>query len=747
MNDTRLKAANLPDIQASTEADGLAQGLSPAEYARACEICGRAPNLLELGIFSVMWSEHCSYKSSKKWLRQFPTKAPWVILGPGENAGAVAIGDGLAACFKMESHNHPSFIEPYQGAATGVGGILRDVFTMGARPVAILNALRFGDPEHQKTRHLVEGVVRGIGGYGNCVGVPTVGGECEFDPSYNGNPLVNAMAVGIAPADRIFTAKAEGAGNPVVYVGAKTGRDGIHGATMASTTFDDEAEQQRPTVQVGDPFTEKLLIEACLELMATDAIVAIQDMGAAGLTSSSFEMASKGGLGVELALDRVPMRETGMRPYEIMLSESQERMLMVLKPGQEGVAEAIFRKWELDFAVIGKLTPSGRMVLTWDGTAVADVPIPPLADESPEYDRPWVATEPCAAIDPSSLPALDDWHVALTKLIGGPNGASKRWIWEQYDHSVMGDSLVVNGIGPGGDAALVRVHGTARALALTSDCTPRYCEADPVQGGRQAVAEAYRNLIAVGAKPLAITDNLNFGSPERPEIMGQFVGCTQGMAEAAGALEFPVVSGNVSLYNETNGQAILPTPVVGGLGVLDDLRRAVSIAYRDSGLDLVLIGAGMGHLGCSAYLRDVLGRSGAKAGPPPPVDLSAEKRNGECVRGLIEKSLVEACHDLSDGGLLVAAAEMALASRIGLDLALSAAGAGVLFGEDQGRYLLATAKAAEVLDMAGSAGVPAALVGGTGGDALTLNGEHPISLDALCSAHESWLPAFANATV
>ncbi len=632
--------ANLSDVQRSTEADAIAGGLSPEEYARAFEICGRTPNVLELGIFSVMWSEHCSYKSSKKWLKKFPTQAPWVILGPGENAGAVDIGGGLAACFKMESHNHPSFIEPYQGAATGVGGILRDVFTMGARPVAILNALRFGSPDHPKTRHLVNGVVAGIGGYGNCVGVPTVGGECEFDPSYNGNPLVNAMAVGIAPADRIFTAKAEGQGNPVVYVGAKTGRDGIHGATMASTTFDDEAEQQRPTVQVGDPFKEKLLIEACMELMATDAIVAIQDMGAAGLTSSSFEMASKGGLGVELDLDLVPMRETGMRPYEIMLSESQERMLMVLKPGEEATAEAIFRKWDLDFAVVGHLTDTKRMVLKWYGESVADVPIPPLADESPEYDRPWVETVPPPPLSADAVPLLSDWHAPLLKLLGSPNGCSKRWIWEQYDHSVMGDSLVVGGIGPGGDAALVRIHGTDRALALTSDCTPRYCEADPFEGGKQAVAEAYRNLTATGAKPLAITDNLNFGSPQRPKIMGQFVGCTQGMSAACTALDFPVVSGNVSLYNETNGQAILPTPVVGGLGVLEDAAKAVSLALPGEGLDLVLIGRepGPSRLLCLYARRDrplwaicraaAPGRSGGRAPQWRPGARADRRRRG-----------------------------------------------------------------------------------------------------------------------
>ena len=739
-----MPLAELPDVLISTDEDGIAGGLSADEYGLAVQICGRRPNLLELGIFSVMWSEHCSYKSSKKWLKKFPTEAPWVILGPGENAGAVDIGGGLAACFKMESHNHPSFIEPYQGAATGVGGILRDVFTMGARPVAILNALRFGSPDHPKTRHLVNGVVAGIGGYGNCVGVPTVGGECEFDPSYNGNPLVNAMAVGIAPADRIFTAKAEGAGNPVVYVGAKTGRDGIHGATMASTTFDDEAEQQRPTVQVGDPFTEKLLIEACMELMATEAIVAIQDMGAAGLTSSSFEMASKGGLGVEVDLDLVPMRETGMRPYEIMLSESQERMLMVLKPGEEATAEAIFRKWGLDFAIVGRLTDTKRMVLNWYGTNVADVPIPPLADESPEYDRPWVQTVAPPALAADALPPMTDWHAPLLTLLGGPNGCSKRWIWEQYDHMVMGDSMVVGGIGPGGDAALVRIHGTNRALALTSDCTPRYCEADPFEGGKQAVAEAWRNLIATGARPLAITDNLNFGSPQRPEIMGQFVGCTQGMSAACAALDFPVVSGNVSLYNETNGQAILPTPVVGGLGVLEDAAMAVGLALPGEGLSLVLVGAGKGHLGCSAYTRDVAGRTGKLAGPPPAVDLEVERENGDFVRAMIEQGQVSACHDLSDGGLLVALAEMALAGNVGADLHLASVSAGALFGEDQARYLLVVEDADRVLQDAAAAGVPAVLAGITAGDTLTLNGANPISLSDLRRTHEGWLPAFAD---
>jgi phosphoribosylformylglycinamidine synthase len=550
---------NAPDITPELVAE---HGLAPEEYQRIYEILGRAPNLLELGIFSVMWSEHCSYKSSKKWLKTLPTEGPRVIEGPGENAGVVDIGAGLATVFKIESHNHPSFIEPYQGAATGVGGILRDVFTMGARPVANLNALRFGDPAHPKTRHLLAGVVAGIGGYGNCVGVPTVGGEVNFHPAYNGNILVNAMTVGIAQQDRIFLSAASGPGKPVVYAGSKTGRDGIHGATMASAEFGEGAEEKRPTVQVGDPFTEKLLIEACLELMATDAIVGIQDMGAAGLTCSSFEMASKGGAGVELDLDRVPCREADMTAYEMMLSESQERMLMVLQPGKEDLARKIFEKWDLDFAVVGHLTESGRMVIKHHGQIVGDLPIDPLAEASPEYDRPWVPTPTRPVIDPRSLAAPEDPCAVLRRLLASPDLCAKRWIWEQYDHMVMADTVAR----PGGDAAVVRIHGTDRALAATVDCTPRYCLADPKAGGAQAVAEAWRNLTAVGARPLAVTDNLNFGNPERPEIMGQLVGAIEGMGAACRALDFPVVSGNVSLYNETNGQAILPTPVIGGVG-------------------------------------------------------------------------------------------------------------------------------------------------------------------------------------
>jgi len=718
-------------------------GLSEAEYDRVVTILGREPNLLELGIFSVMWSEHCSYKSSKIWLKTLPTEGPQVIQGPGENAGVIDIGEGLAAIFKMESHNHPSYIEPYQGAATGVGGILRDVFTMGARPVANLNALRFGAPDHPKTRHLVAGVVAGIGGYGNCVGIPTVGGEVEFHPAYNGNILVNAMTVGLAPADRIFTSAAAGPGNPVVYVGSKTGRDGIHGATMASAEFGEDSEAKRPTVQVGDPFTEKLLIEACLELMATDAIVAIQDMGAAGLTSSSFEMASKGGVGVELELERVPCREDAMTPYEMMLSESQERMLMVLRPGSAEQARAVFEKWDLDFAVIGRLTETGRMVLKLDGAVVGDLPIDPLAEASPEYERPWEPTPERPPLDPASVPAPDDPCQALLTLLAAPDLSAKRWVWEQYDHMVMADTIGR----PGGDAAIVRVHGTERALALTVDCTPRYCLADPKQGGAQAVAEAWRNITAVGARPLAITDCMNFGNPERPRIMGQFAGCIEGMRAACTALDFPVVSGNVSLYNETNGQAIPPTPTIGGVGLLEDAKARVDLAFKAPEEAVVLIGETKGHLGASAYLATIEGR---EEGPPPPVDLKAERRNGDFVRGLIRDGAVTACHDLSDGGLFVALAEMAMAGSLGARIAPPEAAANTplhawLFGEDQARYIVTAAEAAPVLEAARSAGVPAAAIGTTGGNALTLAGRGTISVVELTRVHEGWLPAYMKA--
>ncbi|HEX3881797.1 MAG TPA: phosphoribosylformylglycinamidine synthase subunit PurL [Stellaceae bacterium] len=724
-----------------TPALAAEMGLSADEFARVEAILGRTPNVTELGVFSAMWSEHCSYKSSKIWLKTLPTTGPQVICGPGENAGVVDIGDGDAVVFKIESHNHPSFIEPYQGAATGVGGILRDVFTMGARPIAILDALRFGSPDHPKTRHLIGGVVSGIGGYGNCVGVPTVGGETQFHPSYNGNILVNAMCVGLARADRIFYSAASGAGNSVIYVGAKTGRDGIHGATMASAEFGEGSEEKRPTVQVGDPFTEKLLIEACLELMAGESIVAIQDMGAAGLTSSAVEMAGKGGLGIELDLDRVPMREERMSPYEIMLSESQERMLMVLAPGSEDEARRVFEKWELDFAIIGRVTETGRLILKMHGELAADIPLDPLVGEAPLYERPWRPTPPQPEIDPAALPRRDPLD-ALARLVACPDLASKRWVWEQYDQLVLGNTIQR----PGGDAAVVRVGDGPKALALTTDSNPRYCRADPVRGGAQAVAESWRNLTAVGATPLAITDNMNFGNPEKPEIMGQFVGVIEGMRAACTALAYPVVSGNVSLYNETSGTAILPTPVIGGVGVVADAADAIGLALSKQGNELLLIGETRGHLGCSLYLREIEGDEG---GPPPPVDLAAERRHGDFVRAMIVQGRVAACHDLAEGGLLVAIAEMAIAGGKGaaLDPTPDAMPAHAWwFGEDQARYLIETAVAPEIMLLAEAAGVPARRVGAVAGAALTLSGSDAISVARLKSANENWLPDYMAQT-
>jgi phosphoribosylformylglycinamidine synthase len=669
-----------------------AHGLNSEEYERVLNALGREPNLVELGIFSVMWSEHCSYKSSRFHLKQLPTKAPWVICGPGENAGVIDIGDGQAAIFKMESHNHPSYIEPFQGAATGVGGILRDVFTMGARPVANMNALRFGRPEHPKMKHLVQGVVEGIGSYGNCVGVPTVGGETNFHKAYDGNILVNAMTVGVADTDKIFYSAATGLGNPIVYVGSKTGRDGIHGATMASADFDEHSDEKRPTVQVGDPFTEKLLIEACLELMATDAIVAIQDMGAAGLTSSSVEMASKGGAGIRLNMNNVPCREEAMTPYEMMLSESQERMLMVLQPGKEPMAEAIFKKWELDFAVIGEVTDTGHMVLEFNGEVVCDIPLGPLADDAPEYERPYVTAEEYKAW--AKVPAMGDVAESadigadLLKLMGTVDLASRKWIWEQYDSQVGGDTMQKSG----GDAAVVRIHNTPKALAISTDCSPRYCYADPYEGGKQAVAETYRNISAVGGLPLAITNCLNFANPQRPEIMAQIVGCLNGMGDACRALDYPIVSGNVSLYNESKatggGSAILPTPAIGGVGILADHEKMATVAFKNVGDEIFLLGAPEGklgsHLGQSLWLREIAGQ---EAGEAPRVDLTVEAENGAAIREWIGADKVTAVHDVSDGGLLVALAEMALASGLGcnLDVELTTAEA---FGEDQSRYLV-----------------------------------------------------------
>ncbi|OAN81197.1 phosphoribosylformylglycinamidine synthase II [Jannaschia sp. EhC01] len=689
-----------------------AHGFTDDEWAEVQNILGRVPNYTEMGIFSAMWNEHCSYKSSKKWLRTLPTEGPQVICGPGENAGIVDIGDGpngekLCVVFKMESHNHPSYIEPYQGAATGVGGILRDVFTMGARPIAAMNSLSFGEVAHPKTRQLVHGVVEGVGGYGNCFGVPTIGGEVRFHPAYNGNCLVNAFAAGLAETDKIFYSAASGVGMPVVYLGAKTGRDGVGGATMASAEFDDTIEEKRPTVQVGDPFTEKRLLEATLELMASGAVISIQDMGAAGLTCSAVEMGDKGGLGIKLNLDDVPIREEAMTAYEMMLSESQERMLMVLKPELEDVARAIFVKWDLDFAIVGETIAEDRFLIVHNGETKADLPLSKLASTAPEYDRPWVPTEPAAEMDP--VPEVDPID-ALRALVASPNYCSRQWVYQQYDHQVMGDTVVSPGLGAG----VVRVHGTDKALAFTSDVTPRYVKANPVEGGKQAVAEAYRNLTAVGAKPLATTDNMNFGNPEKPEIMGQFVGAIQGIGAACIALDMPIVSGNVSLYNETDGTGILPTPTIGAVGLLDHIDDLLAGVARD-GHVLLLVGETAGHLGQSALLAEVFNR---EDGDAPHVDLEAEKRHGDFIRD--NREWIGACTDLSDGGLALAAFEIAHAAGCGITLDL--ADTPTLFGEDQARYLISTSfdKAEALMVAAGQAGVALSTVGKVGGDAVRI---------------------------
>ncbi|WP_333826947.1 phosphoribosylformylglycinamidine synthase subunit PurL [Pararhodobacter sp.] len=711
-----------------------AHGLKPDEYARILDIIGREPSFTELGIFSAMWNEHCSYKSSKRWLRTLPTTGPQVICGPGENAGVVDIGPDAkgnrqALIFKMESHNHPSYIEPHQGAATGVGGILRDVFTMGARPIAAMNALSFGEPSHPKTAHLVKGVVEGIGSYGNCFGVPNVGGEVRFHAAYNGNCLVNAFAAGLADADAIFYSAASGVGMPVVYLGAKTGRDGVGGATMASAEFDDTIEEKRPTVQVGDPFTEKRLLEACLELMASGAVISIQDMGAAGLTCSAVEMGDKGKLGIRLDLDRVPCREEGMTAYEMMLSESQERMLMVLNPSMEDAARAIFAKWDLDFALVGETIPEDRFLIVHGNETKADLPLSKLSSEAPEYDRPWVETPAAAPLGP--VPGVDPID-ALKALITSPNYAHKGWVWEQYDHMVMGDTVRVPGLGAG----VVRVHGTDKAIAFTSDVTPRYVRANPYQGGMQAVAEAYRNLTAVGARPLASTDNLNFGNPEKPEIMGQLVGAIKGIGAACEALDMPIVSGNVSLYNETDGQPILPTPTIGAVGLLEHLDEMIAGQPQQGDYALV-IGETRGHLGQSALLAEVFNR---EEGDAPPVDLAAEKRNGEFLRA--NRSLINAATDLSDGGLALAAFEMA--EGAGLGLTLDSNDTPTLFGEDQARYLVACGfdQAERLMIAAGQAGVTLHSVGRFGGETLRI-GTSEAPLATLSALYRS---AFVQAT-
>jgi phosphoribosylformylglycinamidine synthase II len=702
-------------------------GLKPDEYEVILEIIGREPSFTELGIFSAMWNEHCSYKSSKKWLRTLPTEGPQVICGPGENAGIVNIGDGQAVVFKMESHNHPSYIEPYQGAATGVGGILRDVFTMGARPIAAMNSLSFGETSHPKTRQLVNGVVEGVGGYGNCFGVPTVGGEVRFDPAYNGNCLVNAFAAGLADTDKIFYSAASGVGMPVVYLGAKTGRDGVGGATMASAEFDDTIEDKRPTVQVGDPFTEKRLMEATLELMQTGAVISIQDMGAAGLTCSAVEMGDKGGLGVRLDLECVPVRETNMTAYEMMLSESQERMLMVLKPELEAEAKAVFDKWDLDFAIVGETIEKDRFLIVHNGEVKADLPLSKLASSAPEYDRPWVATP--AAEELSDVPQIDPID-GLKALLSNPNYASKRWVYEQYDSQVMGDTIRI----PGAGAGIVRVHGTPKALAFTSDVTPRYVMANPVEGGKQAVAEAYRNLTAVGAKPLATTDNMNFGNPEKPEIMGQFVGAIDGIGQAVKALDMPIVSGNVSLYNETDGTGILPTPTIGAVGLLASEDELIIGDVRD-GHVAILIGETRGHLGQSALLAEVFNRTDGDA---PHVDLAAESKHGDFIRD--NREWIKGCTDLSDGGLALAAFEMAATANVGLTL--DSAGTPELFGEDQARYLIACNfdQAEALMGAAAKADIAVAFVGKFGGDDVTLGGSSA-PLAELIAASEDVFPS------
>ncbi len=695
-----------------------AHGLKPDEYERILEIIGRIPNFTELGIFSAMWNEHCSYKSSKKWLRTLPTEGPQVICGPGENAGIVDIGDGQAVVFKMESHNHPSYIEPYQGAATGVGGILRDVFTMGARPIAAMNALSFGAVDHPKTRSLIHGVVRGVGGYGNSFGVPTVGGELRFDAAYNGNCLVNAFAAGLAETDKIFYSAASGVGMPVVYLGAKTGRDGVGGATMASAEFDDTIEEKRPTVQVGDPFTEKRLLEACLELMASGAVISIQDMGAAGLTCSAVEMGDKGGLGIKLQLDHVPQREPNMTAYEMMLSESQERMLMVLRPEKEAEARAIFEKWDLDFAIVGETIAEDRFVIMHGNSVKANLPLSKLSSTAPEYDRPWVETPAAEAVD--FIPEIDPID-GLKALLSSPNYCGRGWVYQQYDTQVGADTIRTPGYGAG----VVRVAGTNKALAFTSDVTPRYVKANPFEGGKQAVAEAYRNLVSVGATPLATTDNLNFGNPEKPEIMGQFVGAIKGIGAACSALDTPIVSGNVSLYNETDGSAILPTPTIGAVGLIADIDRDLINGTAREGHWALLVGETHGHLGQSALLAEVFHRV---EGDAPAVDLEAERKAGQFI--LDNREMISACNDLSDGGLALAAFEMATASDTGMTL--DASDAASLFGEDQGRYLIAcsTDKAEALMVAAGQVGLQITTVGKFGGDQITIGGSSE-SLDAL----------------
>ena len=710
-------------------------GINEDEYNFILRSLNRKPTLTELGIFSAMWSEHCSYKSSKTWLKKLPTKNEKVIQGPGENAGVIDLGDGDAAVFKMESHNHPSFIEPYQGAATGVGGIMRDVFTMGARPVALLNSLRFGDINNSRTKHLLTGVVSGVGGYGNCMGVPTVGGEVEFHSCYNNNILVNAMCVGIAKINKIFYSKAAGVGNSVVYVGSKTGRDGIHGATMASAEFDDSSDEKRPTVQVGDPFAEKLLLEACLELMKGDTIIAIQDMGAAGLTSSAVEMASKGKVGIDLDLNNLPCRELSMTAYEMMLSESQERMLMIIEPEKEEEAKLVFDKWGLDFATIGILTDTNHIKVNHENEKKADIPLEILESGAPTYNRPYKIVTNTKVEQSYLLKSKENIIEILKKLISSPNLCSRKWVWEQYDHMVMNDTI----LRPGGDSAIIRVHNTNKAIAVSSDSTPRYCYADPIEGGKQVVAESWRNITSVGANPIAITDCMNFGNPEKEEIMGQFAGVIKGMIKACDILNYPVVSGNVSLYNETNGKGINPTPTIGGIGLLENIEHFSTPSVKREGDNIILLGDTKGHLSQSIYAFEIFRDN---KGLPPRVDLNMEKKIGDIVRNLILDLKIDTVHDISDGGLLIALTEMAISGNIGIDLKISdnKLNNGFLFGEDQARYILMIKDEIfeDALKLIKSNNITYENIGKTNGKKIRIRKFGEINLEELRNLYENW---------
>ena len=713
-------------------------GLKLEEFEIIKKLLNREPNLLELGIFSAMWNEHCSYKSSRLHLKKLPIKGKQVIQGPGENAGVIDIGDDDAIVFKIESHNHPSFIEPYQGAATGVGGILRDVFTMGARPIALLNSIHFGSPENKKTKSLLNGVVSGIGGYGNCIGIPTVAGETKFHETYNENILVNAMAVGHAKKNKIFYSKAKGVNKSVVYVGSKTGRDGIHGASMASAEFDDNSEEKKPTVQVGDPFTEKLLMEACLELMKDNSIIAIQDMGAAGLTSSSVEMASKGKLGIELNLNKVPCREEKMTPYEIMLSESQERMLIVLENGKEEHAKKIFDKWNLDFAVIGKTTNTKKIDLLFDNKNVASIPIDFLAEDAPIYDRKWKKTKLPQKLkfDKQQFKSLN-LSDCLNKILSSPNVSDKKWIWDQYDHTVMGDTIQK----PGGDAGVVRVHGTTKAVAASVDASATYCFSHPLTGGKQIVCESWRNLISVGAKPIAITNCLNFGNPEKEKNMGEFVECVEGITEASKYLDFPVVSGNVSFYNETKDKGIKPTPAIGGVGLIKDYQKMITMDFKKSGNIVYVIGKTEGHLDQSIFARNILLE---KKGPPPSINLFNEKNIGETILHLIDKNLIQTCHDVSTGGILTAVSKMCIKGQKGLKINSFKELVNkheYFFGEDQGRYIIEieNTNIKKVNDLLEKNSVHFDDLGVIEDKNLSFNGEINLPIEELAKTHKYWL--------